>query len=1046
MNPIQASVSRPYTVAVAVILAVLFSVIALRTIPIQLKPTVDRPLITISTDFRGAAAVEVEEQLTSELEEVLQSVEGVIEMTSESAEGRSQITLEFDFGTDTQLAVVDVINKLSRVRSLPEEADEPQVEIASSDSQQVMWIALDSHYDANRVRRIVKDDIEPRLKRVPGVSDLLVVGGSENEIQVLVDPERLIGHGVSFSELGQALSRANVNVRGGTVETETRQLVVRTVGRAEEPLRLEDIVIRRGPAGAVRLGDVASVVDTYRETTGFVNINGVPGVAIGISRKSGFNVVELIRSIDASCVELNRIFANRGLDVALEPVYRETTYISAAMDFVRNNMLIGAALALVVLILFLRSLRSVLIVALSIPVSLITVFLVLEALGRSLNVISLAGIAFASGMVVDSAIVVLENTFRHLELGKRARAAAVDAGREVWGAVLASTLTTVAVFTPILLQGDEASELFVDIALAISAAVLISMVVALTVVPVLASLVLRSLGRGSRASAALISGATPLGPLGRGYGRLMDGITSSRATAAKLGFVLLVAAASLATLRIMPPAEYLPTGNRNLVFFFASPIPGTRPEEVRDNFRPLERFILAQPEADRMFAVTGPRFNGGGVVLKDEYADADHLASFYGRLFGPATTLPGFQFVVPVRSSLFEDPGKQFEVELSGPDFDVLDRASQELQERLRAVRGVQFVRSSLVTGRPELHVTIDEHKAKELGLAVSDVGDVVETAVAGRRLSALIEGGREVDVNVVVPPERIASPEALEALRLVAPGGRVVALGSVARVERTSGPLSVRRLERERNVLLTVNIAEDAPLESVVTQVESEVFPPMAAELGAAYTLRTGGSADKLKSTLASLSRGFGLSVLIVYLLLVALFRSWISPFVILTTVPLALSGGLIGIRLAHIYSGGQAGFDVISMLGFIILAGLVVNNAILIVHQANNFREEGGMDPRAALAESARTRLRPILMTVITTVAGMLPLALGGGAGSELYQGIGAIIVGGLLVSTLFTLVLVPVLVSIGHDISERLAKRRATPARAPERELVGAGEPAA
>jgi HAE1 family hydrophobic/amphiphilic exporter-1 len=335
-------------------------------------------------------------------------------------------------------------------------------------------------------------------------------------------------------------------------------------------------------------------------------------------------------------------------------------------------------------------------------------------------------------------------------------------------------------------------------------------------------------------------------------------------------------------------------------------------------------------------------------------------------------------------------------------------------------VPGVQFVRSSLVTGRPELRVTVDEARAKDLGMSVADVGGVVETAVAGRRYTALIEGGRDVDVNVLVAQERITSPEELAALRFVTPSGKTVSLDSVARIDSTTGPQSVRRLERERNVLLTVNIAQDAPLSSVVEQVERDVFPPLALDLGAAYTLRTGGSADKLRTAIAALTQGFGLSVLIIYLLMVALFSSWTAPLVILTSVPLALSGGLVGVRLAHEYSGGQANLDVIAMLGFIILAGLVVNNAILIVHQANNFHAEG-LDLRTALARSCHTRLRPILMTVITTVAGMLPLALGQGSGAELYQGLAAVITGGLIVSTILTLLLVPVVLSLGYDLGE-------------------------
>lgn len=1024
MNPIEAAVRRPYTVAVATILAVLFGVVTLQRIPVQLKPQVDPPKITVSTGFRGASAVEVEEQLTRELEEVLQSAEGLVELTSSSSEGQSTLTLEYEYGTDTRLAVVDVINKLSRVERLPDEADEPAVDIDSGENERtVMWLAVKAGYDPDRVRRIVEEDIKAQLERVEGVASIFIAGGSEREIQVRIDAEALVGRGIPMQDVLDALAVGNVNVAGGTVETAGRQLVVRTVGRAMRPEDLADIIVRETPTGSVRLGEVARIVDGYREATGFVNISGTPGVALGVRRQSEANVVTLIGRLDEVVARLNTVFRNRGLDVVLEPVYRETTYIESALAFVTNNLLMGSALAIAVLLVFLRSLRSVLIVALTIPISLVVVFPIMAAAGRTLNVISLAGIAFASGMVVDNAIVVLENVFRHLEAGKGKLRAAIDGGTEVWGGVLASTLTTIAVFLPILLQSDEASDLFTDMALAISAAVAISLVVALTVVPVLCSMLFggkRFDASGAGPAHSLAEVETGLGPLGRGYDRFTAFLAERTrgATAGKLGIVLLVLAISMVSLRIMPAAEYLPTGNRNLVFFFAEPIPGTRPEAVAENFRIFERFALEQPEVDRMFAVTGPNFNGGGVVLKDEFANADGLADFHQRLYGPASSLPGFRFVVPVRSSLFQDPGKQFEVDVSGPDLEGLERAATMLEQRIGAVPGVEFVRSSLVTGRPQIVVSIDESRAKSLGLDVSEIGTVVAVMTQGRRTTALIDGGREVEVNVVAPQRRIASTDDLASIRFVDREGRIIDLASVAHVERTVGPQSIRRLERERSVLLTVNIAPGAPLETVVEAVENEVFPSVAAEMGPAYTLGVGGSADKLRTTLAALTGGFGLSVLIVYLLLVALFRSWFTPFVILVTVPLALTGGLLGIRVAHELSGGQASFDVIAMLGFVILAGLVVNNAILIVHQSNNFRSEG-MPPRRALTLAARSRLRPIAMTIITTVFGMLPLAIGGGAGAELYQGLGAIIVGGLILSTLFTLFLVPALLSLGQDL---------------------------
>jgi hydrophobic/amphiphilic exporter-1 (mainly G- bacteria), HAE1 family len=1033
MNPIAAAVHRPHTVAVGAILLVLFSGLALRTIPIQLKPTVDVPRVNVNTAYRGASATEVEEHVTRELEDVLQGVEGLVEMTSTSAEGSSSIQLEFAPGVDVQLAMVDVVTKLAQVPPLPPEADEPVAAIASAtDREMVMWLALDSHHDPSTVRRMVQDEVLARFERVPGVASVFVAGGAQREVQVQVDPDQMLARGVTFDDVLGALASGNQNVRGGTVETPGRQLVVRTLGRVLEAEALGDFIVKeRTQGGSVRLGEVARVVDGHRERTGFLNINGQPAVALGVRRQVGANVVEIVRELDRVRDTLNRSFVDRGVDLWLTPVYRETDYIEQAMSFVEDNLLLGAALSIGVLLVFLRSLRSILVVAVTIPVSLVGVFLVMQALGRTLNVISLAGIAFASGMVVDNAIVVLENVFRHLEMGKRPRQAAIDGGREVWGGVLASTLTTVAVFVPILTQRDTASQLFADIAIAISAAVLLSLVVALTVVPVLASL----LWRTSREPGADRRG----GPIMRFYSGFCAWLSAPRPGKAglKLGFVLVVVAGALVSLKLAPPAEYLPTGNRNLVMFFADPIPGTKPEAVAENYARFERFVMAQPETERMFSVSGG-FNGGGIVLKDEFATAEGLEQFHGKLFY-GMTLPGWRFFVPVRSSIFSDPGKQFEVELSGPDFKQLELAAARLSDRLRVVQGVNSVRSSLVSGRPELHVKVDEHKAKDLGLSVSLVGRVIETVVAGRRVSTLIDRGREVDVNVVAPQWRVTSSEDLESLPFLTQDDQVLTVGTVATVERTTGPQSIRRLERERNALLTVNIAADAPLELVVSEVEDVVFPQMMRELGPAYTLAVGGSADKLKTTLAALTNGLGLSVLIIYLLLVSLFRSWRLPVVILVTVPLALSGGVLGIRVASALTGGQAAFDVIAMLGFVILAGLVVNNAILIVHQAGNFQREG-LPLREALAESARSRLRPILMSVVTTVFGMLPLAMGGGAGAELYQGLGAVIVGGLVVSTLFTLFLVPVLLSLGHDASDLMRRREPAEAAQPAAPLIG------
>ncbi len=1024
MDPVRFSVERPYTVAVAVILALLFSLLAFQRIPVQLKPTVDAPVIGVTTVYRGASPVEVEEQITREIEDLLQGVDGLETLTSNSLEGVSNVILEYQWGVDKDRAVIDVINKLSQLPPLPADAEEPVVSLTDAIGETAMWLRTESHYTAERVRLLIEEEVKPRIERVPGVSGTMIVGGEEREIQVFVDPERLAARDVTFEQLASALFRGHVDLRGGTVETGTRRLVVRTEGRSADPQDLAAIVVRRGEGGTVSVGDVATIVDGYREKTSVVHANEPDNVAIGVGREPGANVVELIEALDADIVVLNRRFAEQGLDLRLIPVYRDTDYLEQAIEFVTDNLLLGAGLAVGVLLLFLRSLRSVVVVAVAIPISLATVFLVMDALDRTLNVISLAGLAFASGMVVDNAIVVLENIFRHLERGSSARQAAIEGGREVWGGVLAATLTTIAVFVPILAIKEEAGQLFADLALAISAAVGLSLVVALCVVPPLAALLYRR--RGIRSAEARADGephAPRSGRVAAAYGRAVGALVSPGADRVmlKLAVLLLVTAFAVLLLRLVPPAGYLPSGNRNMIFFIAQPIPGTRPETLAENAALLEDWIVDQPETDRYFLVLAQGFNGGGVILKQDAATGQGLDQYLGRMLGVTTQVPGFLYMIPMRTSLFRDSGKQFTVEITGPDLDRLATIATDLQTRLGQWKGVQpmGVQSDFIEGRPELKVHVDGNRAAEMGMSVREVGAVVETALAGRIVGTFSDGGRDYDVNLVVPAERVSSDDELSTLPMITSSGARTTLGALARIERTTGPQSVNRLERQRAITLTVNLQGDAVLQAVLEDVQARLVGPLRAGLMPDERVELGGSADKFTQTLATLTGSFWLAVFITYLLLVALFRSWLSPAVILVSVPLALSGGLAGITLAHRFSP-DATFDLLSMLGFVILAGVVVNNAILIVHQANNLRELG-IERRAALIESSRTRLRPILMSVTTTVFAMLPLAVGRGAGAELYQGLAAVVVGGLLVSTLFTLFLVPSLLSLGWDVAE-------------------------
>jgi HAE1 family hydrophobic/amphiphilic exporter-1 len=670
-------------------------------------------------------------------------------------------------------------------------------------------------------------------------------------------------------------------------------------------------------------------------------------------------------------------------------------------------------------------------------VCLITVFIFLYGFGRSLNIISLAGLAFCSGMIVDNAIVVTENIYRHLSEGSRPMTAAREAASEVWGAILISTLTTLIVFVPVIFIQEEAGQLFKDIAIAICLAIALSLTAALTLIPMLASRLCREMPpHGERHGGVLgvsraVVDALTLGWLGR-LGVSLYGWTMGHMIGRSTGRILLklavvgaVVLVFLGSLRLLPSAEYLPTGNRNMVLVFASPLVGSNLDKRVESIAPLEGALKADERVEHFFTVFSQRFNAVGIIVKPEHAGERQMKAFVGEMFGRCQNLPGFESLFPTQMSIFRDPGKQIEIDIVGPSLDKLYSVSKTIEGQLYQTEGVQFVRSSFQEGSPEIRVELDRRRCAALQLRVSEAADFVESLVAGKYVGLFNEAGDQIDLTLYAQAEEVSSRRDLAAVQLVTPTGQSVRLDSVADVQTTTGPTAINHVEKERAITLTVNLTDAVPLERAIGAIEREILSPLRQVLPKSYSLRLGGTADKLNSTLRALTGSFYLAVVIVYLLMVALFRSWVYPLIIMVTIPMAMTGAFLGIAFAHGVSGGLVTFDVIAMLGLIILAGIVVNNAILIVHQTLNLRERGLL-PDEALREAARSRLRPICMSVGTSVLAMLPLALGRGAGTELYRGLGAVMIGGLVVSTIFTLFLVPALFSLAQDIQAVLGRR--------------------
>ncbi len=994
---VAASVKNPWTVLVASLFVTLAGIMAARGLPSQLRPSVEPPEIVVTTSYPGAAPAEVEDQVTRRIEEQLRSVNGLREMLSSSALSRSEITLRFTESVERNAAMIDVLNKMAGVKGLPPEADAPEVVATSSDQQSpMMWVALRGPEGAPPVaqsflRDLADEVIAPRIRRIDGVAGLIVSGGAEREMHVRADFDALSRLDLSVLDLLAALSRDNANARGGPLTAGKREYAVRTTARATSADDLADVVVRRDESGTTRVGDVAQIVAEPGIQPSIMRLSGVDGVALGVQRRTGANVPSTTKGVVDAIDELHAQFAQAGVPGHMRVLYSEKTYIDEALSSALGNILGGAILSLGVLWWVLRSVRAVGVVALAQPLAVLGVFPVLWLMGRSLNIITLAGLAFAVGITIDNAIVVVENVYRLRQAGVGPREAALRGTGEVAGAMVAATIVNICVFAPVVLLDGEAGQIFRDLAIAISIACAFSLVAVLTVVPALTA---QGLGR-------VRDDAGP-GQFSRAYGRLVDAVTSRRpwARLAVLGGAL---ALSCAGIFLVPDPSYLPEGNRNLVLTIARPLPGTSPAAAAALLAPLEQSLVADERVERTFVVFNTRFSAVGMTLKPAWAGPEPFAAFLGEMRGRVAKVPGFRFLFPRRASIFNDPGRQFEVRVVGPDLAELVKTAGVAMGKLSKLEGIVSARSNYEAGTPEIHVQPDRRRLAELGLRPADLAVAVEAAVGGRRVGTFLDRGEEIDLVVLGPDKYREDPRALASVP-VAPGVR---LDAVARVVEGSGPVAIPHFDQQRAVTLSVNVGEGLSLGHAIDLANAEVLDPLRADQGPGYSILLGGAADRLDEALTGLSQSFGWAVLIVYLLLVALYRGWGAPVVILTAVPLAVSGALLGLAAVNVVAAVE--FDTIAMLGMILLCGVVVNTSILIVSQAQNFAE-AGMPPAQALRESAVTRLRPILMSAVTSVVGMLPLAMGSGSGTELYRGLGVVMVGGLLLSTVLVPLVVP------------------------------------
>ena len=1064
MNLIRTAIDRPVAIVAAVLMLVMFGLVALQAIPIQLIPDVRKPIITLTTNWAGSAPAEVEREITNRQEEVFRGIEGLEKIISTSEDGRARVTLEFKIGTNMDKSLLLVANRLDRVDGYPSEVKQPTMRTSGSDDNPIAWFTMVKV--ANDVKSMhtygdfAEDTIQDRLERVPGVSRVNVYGGSQQRMEIIVNPDSMARYGLTVTEVVGKLRAANASVSAGDVEEGKRRYVVRTEGELSKIEHVRAVLLRSerdttsGRMARVTVGDIAEVKLNYKDPVARIRFNGQPAMAVNIVRENGANVIEVMAGIKQAISELNTsALADAGLK--LVQVYDETTYINSSIELVQQNIVVGGLLAAFMLLMFLRSGGATLIVSLAIPISVIGAFVAMAALGRSINVISLAGIAFAVGMVVDAAIVVLENIYRHRERGKSRSEAAYLGASQVWGAVLVSALTTVMVFIPILIMELEVGQLFRDIAVALSVSVMLSLLVAVTVIPALAN---RLLGKDTDTTVKRLR-IPVIDDFAEWFVRATVGftrrVTASRALALMVVFVI-CGSGAFVTWKLLPKLDYLPTGNKNLIFGLLVPPPGYNlkttvgiAQQFEDTVRPhlsaKEKPFAKQgehPKLSRFFFVA---FRGR-TILGAQAADPRRVKELLPYMRKAAFQEPG-TFGLVTQQALFGRGigGKRsIDFNISGPNMQsILDVALKSfgmINQIMPRSQGTQMRPiPGLTMGAPEVRVLPDRTKLADNGVSTRELGDTIDAFNDGLRVAEITVGSSRMDLTLKGRVGEIVETQGINNLPVVTRSGKIIPASSLANVIVTSGPTEIRHIERERTVTLQINPPGQIPLQEVIDKLNEKVITKIKADgLPSGIQINLSGTADQLSKTKEAIQVDLLMALVIVYLVMAVLFESFWYPLIIMLSVPLATAGGVLGLWLVNLQKF-QA-LDMLTLLGFVILIGIVVNNAILLVHQTLFHIRDEGMDVASATLEATRNRIRPIFMSTLTSVFGMMPLVLFPGAGSELYRGLGSVVLGGLALSAVLTLLIVPPLLTLFAGFLERNRANKAVPAKVLVQDLAG------
>ncbi|MEH8018793.1 efflux RND transporter permease subunit [Rheinheimera muenzenbergensis] len=1031
---LDAGIRRGTILTVAVLIICVLGIVAALRIPVQMIPDLEVRTISVVTGWPGATPQDVEKEILIEQERYLRTLPNLKRMVSRASTGSAQIELEFPFGVDVNEALIRVSNALSQVSAYPVNVDQPRLFSSSFSNNAFMYFRLmplagnPLQLDMDMLRDYAEDYVRPQMERVPGVSEVGVSGGAERQIQVLVDPAKLAQRGISLTDVRDAIRARNRDSSAGDIDSGKRRYLLRMVGRFEQLPQLENLILTQQGDAQVRLKDVATLVLDHFEVRDLSFTDGERTLGLSVRREPGSNVIDIKRQMMQVVAQLNQdMLAGNGLQLML--ISDDVRYVEDSIRNVWTNLALGAMLATLVLYLFLRSNRATLVGVIGVPICTIAAFLGLLAFGRTINVISLAGIAFAIGMTMDNSIVVLESIEQARRRGLDRIEAAIRGVRDVWPAVLASTLTTVLVFVPILFVEQEAGQLYSDIAIAIGAAIIASMLVAVFVVPA----AIARLGFGQQLSAQTDNCSTP----GALLAMVQAIIHSQRSRLFTLAITLLLTLG--AGWYLLPPAEYLPEGEEPKAFSSMIAPPGYNLSEMAAIAEEIKAFLTAKVDADPALfdrgETTMPSLKyyslsvsvGRIRVLSEPNRpqDIDAMMQAMTALFRQYPGMRAFSSRGSIISS--NDGGtRAVALDISGPDLaklyataDAAYVAAGQLFDKPQ----LNSEPSSLSLDQPLIEIRPHWQRLAEVNFSAADFGYAVSALSDGAFVDEFFIADDKVDIFLFSNAGAQQSLAQLAQTPVLTPNGAVLPLGSLAELAEVADSDTLRRVDGRRTVTLYIIAPRSVALETAVQIVQQQLVPQLRRDgaIAADVSLDISGASDQLDETRAALGANFAVAVLLIYLLLVAIFSHWGYPLFILATVPLGLAGALVGLASVNAVSSalnlvGLGGFyqpfDMITMLGFLILLGTVVNNPILIVDQSRHNLHAGHMTVPEAVLQAVATRLRPILMSTATTVFGLAPLVLIPGEGTELYRGVGIIVLCGLLFSTVISLTFLPAL----------------------------------